>query len=129
MKLAQTSPFYQPWLARNKQEIAELKQAIKEKDFPKIGKLSELSANEMHACNLTANEPFTYFEPETIKAIKLVEDLRKQGIECYYTIDAGPNVKILCTLRNRKEIISAVQKSLTNVKIVVASFGPGVTLL
>ena len=129
MKLAQTSPFYQPWLARNKQEIAELKQAIKEKDFTKIGKLSELSANEMHACNLTANEPFTYFEPETIKAIKLVEDLRKQGIECYYTIDAGPNVKILCTLRNRKEIISAVQKSLTNVKIVVASFGPGVTLL
>lgn len=83
----------------------------------------------MHACNLTANEPFTYFESETIKAIKLVEDLRKQGIECYYTIDAGPNVKILCTLRNRKEIISAVQKSLTNVKIVVASFGPGVTLL
>ena len=129
MKLAQTSPFYQPWLARNKQEIVELKQAIKEKDFTKIGKLSELSSNEMHACNLTANEPFTYFEPETIKAIKLVENLRQQGIECYYTIDAGPNVKILCTLRNRKEIISAVQKSLTNVKIVVASFGPGVTLL
>ncbi len=47
----------------------------------------------MHACNLTANEPFTYFEPETIKAIKLVENLRQQGIECYYTIDAGPNVK------------------------------------
>ena len=74
-------------------------------------------------------DSFTYFEPETIKAIKLVENLRQQGIECYYTIDAGPNVKILCTLRNRKEIISAVQKSLTNVKIVVASFGPGVTLL
>lgn len=129
MKLAQTSPFYQPWLDRNTQEISELKQAIKEQDFTKIGELSELSANEMHACNLTAKEPFTYFEPETIKAIKLVEELRKNGIECYYTIDAGPNVKILCTLRNRKEIISAVQKTLSNVKIVVASFGPGVTLL
>lgn len=44
-------------------------------------------------------------------------------------IDGGPSVKILCPLRNGKEIISAVQKSLTNVKIVVASFGPGVTLL
>lgn len=129
MKLAQTSPFYQPWLDRNTQEISELKQAIKEQDFTKIGELSELSANEMHACNLTAKEPFTYFEPETIKAIKLVEDLRKNGIECYYTIDAGPNVKILCTLRNRKEIISAVQKTLSNVKIVAGSFGPGVTLL
>lgn len=129
MQLAQTSPFYQPWLARNEQEIAEIKQAIQNNDFTKIGELSELSANEMHACNLTAKEPFTYFEPETIKIIKLVEELRKNGIECYYTIDAGPNVKILCTLRNRKDIISAVQKTLTNVKIVVASFGPGVTLL
>ena len=63
------------------------------------------------------------------KYIFIEEDLRKKGIECYYTIDAGPNVKILCTLRNRKEIISAVQKTLSNVKIVVASFGPGVTLL
>ena len=129
MKLAQTSPFYQPWLDRNEQEILEIKQAISKKDFTKIGELSELSANEMHACNLTAKEPFTYFEPETIKAIKLVEELRQTGIECYYTIDAGPNVKILCTLRNRKDIISAVQKTLSNVKIVVASFGPGVTLL
>ena len=129
MQLAQTSPFYQPWLARNEEEIAEIKQAIQNNDFTRIGELSELSANEMHACNLTAKEPFTYFEPETIKIIKLVEDLRKNGIECYYTIDAGPNVKILCTLRNRKDIISAVQKTLTNVKIVVASFGPGVTLL
>ena len=123
MQLAQTSPFYQPWLARNEEEIAEIKQAIQNNDFTRIGELSELSANEMHACNLTAKEP------ETIKIIKLVEDLRKNGIECYYTIDAGPNVKILCTLRNRKDIISAVQKTLTNVKIVVASFGPGVTLL
>lgn len=129
MQLAQTSPFYQPWLARNEEEIVEIKQAIQNNDFARIGELSELSANEMHACNLTAKEPFTYFEPETIKTIKLVEDLRKNGIECYYTIDAGPNVKILCTLRNRKDIISAVQKTLTNVKIVVASFGPGVTLL
>lgn len=78
MKLAQTSPFYEPWIKRNKQEIAEIKQAISDKDFTKIGELSELSANEMHACNLTAKEPFTYFEPETIKAIKLVEDLRKK---------------------------------------------------
>ena len=82
----------------------------------------------MHACNLTSKEPFTYFEPETIKIIKLVEDLRKNGIECYYTIDAGTKVKIICTLRNRTAIISAVNTTLTNVKKVVACFGTVVNL-
>ena len=126
---AQTSPFYQPWLNRNYTEIEAMKQAIDEKDFTKLGQLSENSANEMHAINLSAQPGFTYFESDTLKLINLVQQLRQDGVECYYTIDAGPNVKILCTLRNKKKIISAVHNLLGNVKIVDASFGPGVKVL
>lgn len=126
---AQTSPFYQPWLDRNSAEIEAMRQAISEKDFTKLGQLSENSANEMHAINLSAQPGFTYFEADTLKLINLVQQLRQNGIECYYTIDAGPNVKILCTLRNKKKIISAVHNLLGNVKIVDASFGPGVKVL
>ncbi|QNQ80403.1 diphosphomevalonate decarboxylase [Lactobacillus sp. PV034] len=126
---AQTSPFYQPWLDRNDLEINELEVAIKNKDFSKLGELAELSANEMHSTNLTATPSFTYFEPATIKLIHLVHNLRKQGIECYYTIDAGPNVKILTQEKNINSISSAVHNLLGNVKIVDASFGPGLTYL
>lgn len=129
MLLAQTSPFYQPWLARNDLEINELEAAIKDKDFSKLGELAELSANEMHSTNLTATPSFTYFEPSTIKLIHLVHNLRKQGIECYYTIDAGPNIKILTLKENRKVIATTIQNTVENVKIVDASFGPGLTYL
>ena len=51
------------------------------------------------------------------------------SIECYYTIDAGPNVKVLCQLRNIKNIVKAFETSFNNVNIVVASFGSGISYL
>ena len=81
--------------------------------------------------NLQQNllQRITYFEPDTIRAIKLAEDLRKEGIECYYTIDAGPNIKVLCRLRNSKEIVERFKSVFNNVNIVIANFGPGITYL
>lgn len=129
MKLATSSPFYQPWLVRNELELNEMQAAISQNDFTKLGQLAELSACEMHAVNLTAKPTFTYFEPNTLRVINLVTELRKQGIECYFTIDAGPNVKLLCQKENVKEIISQVQALLGSVKIVQATFGEGVKAL
>ncbi|QNQ82309.1 diphosphomevalonate decarboxylase [Lactobacillus sp. PV012] len=129
MKLAQSSPFYQNWLARNQEEIDLMKKAIDNKDFTQLGELSELSANEMHSLNLTSQPSFTYFSPQTIALINLVHKLRQQGIECYYTIDAGPNVKILTKHNYTEKIVNSVQELFPNVKIVTAGFGPGVTIL
>lgn len=126
MRRAQTSPFYQTWLERNPGEIAQMKAAIKQGDFDKIGQLAELNASEMHALNLTAQPPFTYFEPATIQIIKLVQAWREAGLACYYTIDAGPNVKILTSLKNCKVISSRLAQLLPSAKIVVTNFGPGV---
>ena len=129
MQLAKTSPFFQPWLERNQAEIDKMIEAIEQNDFTALGQLAELNANEMHAVNLTAQPGFTYFEPDTIRAIKLVELLRREGIECYYTIDAGPNVKVMTRLKNVKEITKRFISEFDNVKIVNASFGPGIKYL
>ncbi|WEV50293.1 diphosphomevalonate decarboxylase [Lactobacillus sp. ESL0731] len=129
MKQAQSSPFFKPWLARNEQEMAQMMSAIQENDFTRLGQLAELNASEMHAINLTAQPGFTYFEPDTVEAIKLVTQLRARGIECYYTIDAGPNVKVLCQLRNVKDVTNSFVSVFKNAKIVNASFGPGISCL
>ncbi|MCI1290551.1 MAG: diphosphomevalonate decarboxylase [Lactobacillus sp.] len=126
MQRAQTSPFYQTWLERNPDEIAQMKLAIQQADFDKIGQLAELNANEMHALNLTAQPPFTYFEPATMQIIKWVQAWRAAGIPCYYTIDAGPNVKILTSLKNCKVLSSRLAQLMPSAKIVVTNFGPGV---
>ncbi|MCT7787526.1 MAG: diphosphomevalonate decarboxylase, partial [Lactobacillus iners] len=129
MKIAQTSPFYQTWLNRNKQEISEMESAIKNNNFTRLGELSELSANEMHSLNLTAMQSFSYFQPTTITIMNLVRNLRKNGIECYYTIDAGPNVKILCKDKNVEDICKAIHNTLDSVKIIKSKFGPGVQII
>lgn len=129
MKQAQTSPFFKPWLKRNQAELAQMIAAIKANDFSKLGSLAELNACEMHAINLTAQPGFTYFEPATIKAIQVIADLRKIGIECYFTIDAGPNIKILSQLKNVKDITNRFVSEFHNVNIINASFGPGISCL
>jgi diphosphomevalonate decarboxylase len=129
MQAAQTSPLFSAWLQRNSIELAAMESAIQTADFTRLGELAELNANEMHAMNLTAQPSFTYFAPETITAFKLVHQLRHEGIECYYTLDAGPNPKILCRLRNSKEIIRRFKTLFPHVKIIQASFGPAAQLL
>lgn len=126
MQEAQTSPFYPSWLARNPLEIKQMRTAIQEQDFQQLGRVAELNANEMHTLNLTAARPFTYFEPATIKVIKLVQAWRSQGLPCYYTIDAGPNVKLLTSLKNCKVLQANLAQELPSAKMVVTNFGPGI---
>ena len=33
---------------------------------------------------------------KSFEAMEYVKKLRKQGERCYFTMDAGPNVKVLC---------------------------------
>ena len=61
--------------------------------------------------------------------MNLVRNLRNNGIECYYTIDAGPNVKILCQDKSVEDICKAIHNTLDSVKIIKSKFGPGVQII
>ncbi|MCA1553016.1 MAG: diphosphomevalonate decarboxylase, partial [Chloroflexi bacterium] len=38
-----------------------------------------------------------YWIPETLAVIQAVREWRTRGLECYFSIDAGPNVHVLTT--------------------------------
>lgn len=99
-----TSPFYPAWVEHSERDLIEMKQALYEENFEKIGMLTEQSAMRMHATTMGAVPPFTYFEPATLEAMHFIRQLRKEGILCYYTMDAGPNVKILCRYSDSETI-------------------------
>jgi diphosphomevalonate decarboxylase len=123
---AETSPFYPAWVEATNQAVPEMIAAVKENNFTKIGELAEHSASMMHATTLSSNPSFTYFAPETIQAIKLVEQLRNSGIECYYTIDAGPNVKVLCQSKNITRVRDFFKNYFAEEQLVVAKPGSGI---
>ena len=121
-----SSPFYPNWVKLVASEIEEIKQAIAKKDVQKIGEISEHNAMSMHALTLSADPSFTYFEPETIQIIQIIQELRQKGIFAYATIDAGPNVKIICTKESLPKVQTYIEQQLSNVTTVVANIGSGI---
>lgn len=100
----ETSPCYEQWVKDSEVRMVKMIEAIKRKDFTVVGTLAEADCLGMHETMRTANPSINYFQDVTLKIIDMVKELRKQGTECYFTIDAGPNVKILCKKKDMSTI-------------------------
>ncbi len=83
-----------------------------------VGETAEYNCLKMHATMITTKPPIIYWNPATMEIIHLVRALREEGIECYFTIDAGPNVKVMCMdkdaneLKKRLEELNGVQEAI-----------------
>jgi diphosphomevalonate decarboxylase len=93
--------------------------AILEQDFDLLAKIVESDSNLMHAVMLTSIPPLLYWQPATVAVIQAVQVWRQAGIPVCYTIDAGPNVHVLCpaehvaAVTSRLQLLPGVQQVLT----------------
>lgn len=90
-----TSPLFGAWPATAEQDLAGIKDAVRARDFDRLGRTVEGNALAMHATMIAARPPLLYWEPGTIAMLRRVWDAREGGLSLYATMDAGPNVKIL----------------------------------
>lgn len=124
-----TSPFYNTWPSDAEKDLNEIKVSIKNKDFEKMGIIAENNALKMHATMLAANPPIIYFEPKTILVMQIVHELRNKGIGAFFTMDAGPNVKILCKLSQADIIKKRLLEDFREENIVITGPGPSVKII
>jgi len=61
----------------------------------------------MHATMLSSWPPICYSLPETIAAMQQVWELRREGLELYFTQDAGANLKLLFLKKNKDTVMEA----------------------
>lgn len=128
-RTVETSSFYQGWLDSVEGDLYQLKQAIKTKDFQLLGETMERNGLKMHGTTLAAQPPFTYWSPDSLKAMDAVRQLRKQGIPCYFTMDAGPNVKVLVENSHLSEVQEAFTKLFSKEQVITAHAGPGIAII
>ncbi|HEX7057568.1 MAG TPA: diphosphomevalonate decarboxylase [Bacilli bacterium] len=124
-----TSPFYNGWLQSVEHDLRNVRQAIAERDFAMLGRTAEANALKMHASMFAANPPIIYWHSATVDVIRRVKELRTAGIPAYFTIDAGPNVKVLCEPKDEIAVRSALLSVPDVLAVTVCRPGPGVTFL
>ena len=95
-RCSETSTNFADWIAQSEKDYVAMLDYLKAADFEKVGDLTEANALAMHATTRTANPPFSYLTKASYQAMERVKELRRQGERCYFTMDAGPNVKVLC---------------------------------
>jgi diphosphomevalonate decarboxylase len=84
--------------------------AILQRDFDALAGVVELDSNLMHAVMLTSIPSLIYWEPPTVLIMQAIQSWRKGGLPVCYTIDAGPNVHVLCTKEYSREIADRLQQ-------------------
>lgn len=91
-----TSPLYGAWARAGEADLGELRRALRQGDLDRAGMIAERNALGMHASMLAARPAIRYLTGGSLAVLDRVARLREQGVPAHATIDAGPNVAVLC---------------------------------
>jgi diphosphomevalonate decarboxylase len=93
----QNSPYFPAWVSSTREDYRAALEAVVEKDFSALIDLSESSCLKMHAVMQSSKPAMLYWRPATLSCIEAVREMRASGIAVFFTIDAGPQIKAVCT--------------------------------
>ena len=114
----ETCEFYREWPGRVAKDLSALKEAIAQKDVALLGGVAEANALAMHALMMATRPPILYALPETVEAMRRIWAARAEGLPLWFTMDAGPNVKLLFEAKHEERV-----RALFSGVEIVAPFG------
>ncbi len=124
-KLAVTSPLNQARVNYVNILLPSVQEAIARTDLRQLGEAVEWDALAMHAVMQTGNPSLFYWQPGTVEIIQAVRRWRaEEGLEAYFTIDAGPNVHVLCEAENAPVIQERLAALPSVLDVLVSRPGP-----
>jgi diphosphomevalonate decarboxylase len=102
--VAETSPLQAARVATTADRLAQARSAVLNRDFAALAEVVELDSLMMHAVMITSSPVLMYWQPVTIAVMQAVRQWRANGLAACTTIDAGPNVHVLCTADAASEV-------------------------
>lgn len=123
--LAKSSPLLKGRLKAVDTMLPELREGIRDRDLTTVGKVAEADALAMHAVMMTSDPSLLYWAPGTVEILHAVRRWRREGLEAYFTIDAGPNVHVLTEAADVPELKQRARSELGLAGDQVVDAGPG----
>lgn len=125
----ETSPFYSAWVDVARASFEQVQRGVAERDFERVALGMEHSTRLMHATMITSQPPVLYLKGTTVELMHEIAARRAAGQPMAYTMDAGPNVKVL-TLGDHVAQVSEMLAEFDGVQaVIVCRPGPGASLL
>lgn len=110
-RLADTSVLQTGRIASAPERFARCKAALLNKDLTIMGPIIEEDAVIMHSIMMTSHPPLYYWAPATLEIIHATARWRADGLPVYFTIDAGPNVHLICVAAYADQVEAAARAS------------------
>lgn len=126
--LADSSFLHAARVGTVRQRLAACKEALLARDLAAFGPLVEEDALAMHAVMFTSRPPVLYWLPETVAVMRAVHAWRAEGLQVYFTIDAGPNVHCLCLPPDHAAVEQRLRAIPGVLDVLSAAPGPGARL-
>ncbi len=95
--LAQTSPLQAARVSDAPRRLEICKHAILRRDFDALANIMEADSDMMHAVMMTSRPPLFYWQAVTLGVMQTIREARAKGMPVCYTVDAGPNVHVICS--------------------------------
>jgi diphosphomevalonate decarboxylase len=128
-KAAWTSPLFPPRLAGLHERRDRMLRAIENRELPELGFLIEEEALEMHSVMMTSRPPANYWTDETSEFLVWIRNERRQGnFRAWFTIDAGPNVHLICEAADARIYQRRVLEKFPHYHIIFDGIGAGPSL-
>ena len=127
--LANTSPLQAARLSDAGRRLAICRRAILEREFDALAEVVELDSNLMHAVMMTSQPPLFYWQPASLQIMHSVAVWRRAGLPVCYTLDAGPNVHVICPAESAALVKEQLLEQSEVTDVLVARAGGGAHLL
>lgn len=105
---AETSPHFTTRLAELPARLKAVRKALRNRDIQALGEAAEADAISLHVVAMTSQPPIYYWAPATVRLIHAVQEWRRDGLPVYFTLDAGPNVHLICEADHEADVLSRV---------------------
>jgi diphosphomevalonate decarboxylase len=126
--LAKTSPLQSARVVDTPRRLERCRDAIQTRDFDLFADTLEQDCLLMHAVMMTSKPALVYWEPATLELMHAVKSWRKSGIPVAFTIDAGPNVHVICEEQALVSVKSKLEKIVGIEEILIAHPGKSAQL-
>lgn len=120
-----SSPYFRERLALLPGRLEAVRQAIESRDFHLLGPVMEEEGIDLHLVSMSAIPPIFYWTPGTVETLEAIRHLRQDGVEAYSTMDAGPNVHVICRPADEDQVVEVLKETASVRRVIRDGVGSG----